>query len=98
MKDILKGTCLAVVYYGGSLVLAVAMISVFFLAVWWAGYAVRAVFGWNPSQAELKYLAKYHECLENNAPKYGREEACQICSEKFGLYDNIHLCDPPERP
>ena len=42
MKDILKTICLAVVYYGGSLVLAVAMISVFFLAVWWAGYAVRA--------------------------------------------------------
>lgn len=98
MKDILKTICLAVVYYGGSLVLAVAMISVFFLAVWWAGYAVRAVFGWNPSQAELKNLAKYHECLENNALKYGREEACQICSEQFGLNDNIHLCDPPERP
>ena len=32
MKDILKGTWLAVMYYGGSLVLAVAMISVFFLA------------------------------------------------------------------
>jgi hypothetical protein len=54
--------------------------------------------GWFRSQDELKNLAKYHECLENNAREYGREEACQICSEKFGLYDNIHLCDPPERP
>ncbi len=57
-----------------------------------------AGWGWFRSQDEWKFLAKYHECLENNAPKYGREEACQICSEQFGLNDNIHLCDPPERP